>query len=187
VRWVRDIPRVSMLFALAIRRVLQRAGLNEVRIKWPNDIFVHGRKCAGILCDIGATLEQVDYLIAGIGINVNMSSFPSDMENQATSIRMELGHAVDRMALIADVYNEIYRLMEQYMQDGDFDVFHREYCENCFVLGQPVTILHPHASYVGIVEHIDSNGILLLRLEDGTKKTFLSGDVSLRMANNERA
>ena len=182
IQWVRDIPRISMLFALAVCRVLQRADVGNVQIKWPNDIFLNGRKCAGILCDIGATVEQIDYLIAGIGINVNIPIFPAEIEKQATSLKRESGKDVDRATLVADVYNEIYGLIGQYKQKGDFDALHREYCQNCFVIGQHVQIQNANFAYYGWVEQIDQSGILFLCQKDGTKKKFLSGDVSLRIA-----
>src|SRR5262245_28791038 len=104
-----EATRLTVASATAVRRAIAaQAGLNP-EIKWPNDILVDGRKVAGILTELNAELDQVKYVILGIGVDVNLnaSDFPADLRRSATSLKAEIGKAVSRAGLAVAILREL--------------------------------------------------------------------------------
>ena len=99
-------PRATLIGAAAVYTALKDMGIS-VGIKWPNDIVINGKKICGILTEMNAEIERVNYVIMGIGINVNMESFPEELKEKATSLKNELGNEVDRKKLIANILNNL--------------------------------------------------------------------------------
>jgi BirA family biotin operon repressor/biotin-[acetyl-CoA-carboxylase] ligase len=176
-----EIERVyTLTLALAVSvtdAVNKITGLSAM-IKWPNDIYLNGKKLGGILTEFGAKGLNVDYVILGLGLNVNWcpedgALFPS------TSLWMESSRELSRNKLIASVllqYNEIY----QNILAGDLENFHEKCNERSLVTGNKVSINTEGEIIEGQVSGIDIDGALLVREQNGNIRKVLNGDVSLR-------
>jgi BirA family biotin operon repressor/biotin-[acetyl-CoA-carboxylase] ligase len=97
--------RASMLTLVmglsAVQAIHNVLGL-ESSIKWPNDVVVNKKKVAGILTEMSAQIDYIDYLVIGIGINANIREFPGELQDKATSLQIAMGHAVNRAQLVAE-------------------------------------------------------------------------------------
>ncbi len=149
--------RFSLVSALAVVRVLRKLGL-IAQLKWPNDVWIHGLKVAGIL------VEGYDqFLIVGIGINVENQDFPDEVE--ATSVVRELGSRVDREKLLSDVISEIVALGS--LAGSHFDVIVREANQFSALTGQLVTLQQGDCWLEGVMSGINQEGFLMLQTCDG--------------------
>ncbi len=95
-------PGISIMTALALTETLDKFLPGKVKIKWPNDILINGKKTAGILTELSAEKNKINYLVVGIGINVNQPAgvFPEDIKDKATSVRKALRRKTDRVQLL---------------------------------------------------------------------------------------
>jgi len=103
-------PQVALLTALAVVRALREVHPElDAGIKWPNDVYLSGRKVAGILCEMSAEVDYVHHLVVGIGMNVNMprDQFPACLAEIATSLRAETGTDFPRATVLAAILNEM--------------------------------------------------------------------------------
>lgn len=160
----------------AIRDVLHI----ETSIKWPNDVVLNRKKLVGILTEMNAQMDYIEYLVIGIGINVNIRQFPPELQDKATSLQVELGHPVNRAELAAAVmkcFEENYEIFEK-TQDlsGLMDAYHAVLAN----YNQPVRVLEPGNEYSGVARGINKKGELLVEKEDGSVETVYAGEVSVR-------
>ena len=108
-----SVAMLTSLTAVATARAIEKTAAADVRIKWVNDLYLGGKKVCGILCEAGAGRNPgtVDYVVAGIGINVNRRAFPPELRETATSIGNECGVSPDRNRLAAEIANELEALL----------------------------------------------------------------------------
>jgi BirA family biotin operon repressor/biotin-[acetyl-CoA-carboxylase] ligase len=172
-------PRLTSLAALAVARCA--AGFlpqDRIEIKWPNDVTAGGRKIAGILAETGSHALRGPFVVLGIGLNVNQTDFPRPLEETATSLRLRAGGALDRAEVAASLLGHLGGLLP--FLEPDFSTPLREMERRSSVLGRQVT-LHTGAGLVeGFAESLDPEGLLQLRLEDGSLQSFSAGEVSLK-------
>ena len=172
-------PLITCLAATAaVYAIRQQTGLAPA-IKWPNDILIRGKKTAGILTELGLRGSRVDYLILGMGMNVNleMKDLPEEVRIQATSLRHELGQAVNRNALMAALCNKLEAGYLRFSNEGP-DTVLREFRALTETLGKRVRVSLPHRTLVGWAEDLDRDGALILRLEGRRQEVIRSGDVT---------
>ena len=147
-------------------------------VKWPNDVLLGGRKVAGLLNELDAETERIHYLILGIGVNLNMSpeQFPPDLRYPATSLFIETGKPVERLAFTRLLLGHLDRLYSLYYEQGFPAVL--EHWQRYFELtGRDVEVDCQEYLLRGRVLGLDEDGALLLRLPDGKQHRVLSGDV----------
>ncbi len=172
-----QLARVTMALALATcDGMFSTTGL-QVQVKWPNDILIRGHKCGGILAEASTTGERVEYVIVGLGLNVNFAAVTVEgIPDDATTLSDEVGRVVPRVPLA----QAILRATEHYylrMQAGeDLD---REWQTRLVTLNQHVRAQTPGGTEEGLAEGIDPEGALLLRRTDGSLVRLLAGDVTL--------
>jgi BirA family biotin operon repressor/biotin-[acetyl-CoA-carboxylase] ligase len=175
-----EATQVTVASATALRRAIESLTGLPARIKWPNDILINGRKVAGILTELSAELDQVKYLILGIGVDVNLSAgdFPAELRHTATSIKAELGRPVPRAELAVAVMHE---LDADYARicEGEFTAVADEWSRNCTTLGQAVSIAVGSRTVRGRAEALSEEGALLVRTQYGRLEHIVGGDVSL--------
>jgi BirA family biotin operon repressor/biotin-[acetyl-CoA-carboxylase] ligase len=176
----REATQITVLSATALRRGIERHTGLKPRIKWPNDIVVGGRKLAGILTELNAELDQVNYIIVGIGVDVNQTrnDFPRELRQTATSLRMELDKPVVRAELASAVLRELDDDYARF-KAGAFPQLAAEWEAHCATLGQRVTIRCGSRQLRGLAESLGEDGSLLLRTEHGHLEQVVGGDVSL--------
>lgn len=173
--------RLTLLSSLAVAEAIrQETGLDAL-IKWPNDVYIKGKKVSGILSESGIHRDHLEYIIAGIGINVN--STPSrnpEIEDRATSLSMELGENVPRLALLS----LILELIESYyrtIQQGEFHSLKKRWDTLSLINHKKVMVETRGCMHEGTAESVDEDGFLVLLDHTGTKRRIVSGDVSLSL------
>ena len=174
------ISMVTLVMGLAVVNAVNALYDVDAGIKWPNDVVIGGRKLCGILTEMSAEVSRVNYIVIGVGINANQTSFPEEIRKIATSLKLELGHAVNRAELIARVMTEFERLYAGFEAQGDLGPVVQEYNELCLNTGNKVRVLDPNGEYNGTSRGINSLGELLVETEDGQMREVYAGEVSVR-------
>lgn len=177
-----DASKVTLLAACAVCKAIEEVSGLNTRIKWPNDIVLNGKKLCGILTEMSAEIDEINYLIIGIGVNVNidMDDFPKELQDIATSIKIEKGQGVMRKELAAAIINSFERYYNGFIKTGSIRDYISEYKERSAVLGKEVRVTSSSLELQGTVVDISEEGQLLLELYDGSIKEIISGEVSVR-------
>lgn len=171
---------LTLVMGLSVVQAIRNVQKVETCIKWPNDVVLDKKKLAGILTEMSAQMDYIEYLVIGIGINANMKEFPEELADKATSLLLELGHPVNRAELVAECmrcFEENYGIFEE---TQDLSGLTEEYQKVLVNLNQPVRVLEPGREHSGVARGINEKGELLVELEDGTVETVYSGEVSVR-------
>ena len=175
--------RASMLTLVIGLSVAQAIRSNlgvQAQIKWPNDIVLNGKKLVGILTEMSAQMNYIEYLVTGIGINASLREFPEELADKATSLQKEIGHKVNRSALIAECMKKIEENYETFVKTQDLSGMMEAYQEVLVNQDQQVRVLEPGHEYTGIAIGINAMGELLVEREDGTITEVYAGEVSVR-------
>jgi BirA family biotin operon repressor/biotin-[acetyl-CoA-carboxylase] ligase len=172
---------LTMMTSLAIIKAIETTVALSPMIKWPNDIYLNGKKTGGILTEFNAQQDRVNFVITGIGLNVNFDPFNyPDIRDIGTSLSKESGKEISRIKLLQFILKEIekgYTLIN----DGKFDLIYNQWKPYSLVTGKPVRITSFNSVEDGIAESVDENGALVLRDKYGNVKKIVCGDVSLRL------
>ena len=177
--------KASMLTLLAAHSV---AGAIEAvtglpaAIKWPNDIVINRKKTVGILTEMSLGVEQaaIDYIVIGIGINVNNTAFPEDIRDMATSLYLEKGERVSRSVLIAESMRRLEADYEAFLETEDLSAILQDYNAHLISMNKEVRVLDPKGEYTGISRGMDAQGELLVERADGEIIKVYAGEVSVR-------
>lgn len=164
-------PRLALAAGLAVAEAMETFGA-QAGIKWPNDVWLSGRKAAGILVEAGA-----NFAVVGIGLNVNTLEFPPEVAEIATSLRIETGRDFSR----AEVLGEIIRKFagRRHQIGDDFEALVSAVRQRCVLTGKRVSLTTASGPKVGVVEGIAAGGELLLRSESGLEKLIQADEVRL--------
>jgi BirA family biotin operon repressor/biotin-[acetyl-CoA-carboxylase] ligase len=162
-----------------VRAIHSQTGLT-LEIKWPNDIYLYGKKFAGILTELNAELDTVRYVILGIGVDINLEAdeFPADLRGRATSLKIEVGETLDRAALAAEILRELDHDYSR-VCSGEFEGVADEFEDCCRTIGRDVTITVGEHGLRGRAESLDADGALLLRTQHGHLERIIGGDVTV--------
>lgn len=171
---------LTLLAAMAVQKSVKDVTGLDCKIKWPNDIVVNGKKICGILTEMSTEEDSIRYVVVGIGINVNTESFPPEISDTATSLKLSLGHELKRAPLIGAVLKSFEQYYSRFMEYGDMTGLMDEYNEMLANRKRQVRVLDPHGSYEGMALGIDKEGCLLVKREDDSVSAVISGEVSVR-------
>ncbi|RJP22834.1 MAG: biotin--[acetyl-CoA-carboxylase] ligase [Candidatus Abyssobacteria bacterium SURF_5] len=176
----RDAPKLTLLAAVAVAAVLQETYHIDARIKWPNDVIVNNRKICGALTELVAEQDQVKYAIVSFGLNVNQipSTFPPDVADLATSMRMETGKRLERAEVFTHVMSELDRLYLTFRQDNGIDIMNRWRARSC-TLGKQVTVRLRDELVEGIARDLAEDGSLVVEVAGGRLRHISYGDVTI--------
>jgi BirA family biotin operon repressor/biotin-[acetyl-CoA-carboxylase] ligase len=175
-----EITQLTVASATALRRAIQAQTNLAPGIKWPNDILVGGKKVAGILTELHAEVDRVDYVILGIGVDVNLETadFPPDLRATVTSLRLAAGKPVQRAELAVAILSELERDYARLIS-GEFTDLAAEWEAACETLGSEI-VIHTGARQIrGRAEALSEEGALLLRTEHGRLERIVGGDVTM--------
>ena len=171
----------AMAVTMAIRRAVAETGADvECHIKWPNDVVINKKKVCGILTEMSADMDQIHYVIVGIGINVQMTDFPKEIQNTATSLKLVTGKTLLRNKLLAKVLEEFEVLYEQFVSVESLKNLKAEYESRLANKDNRVNVLAPSGAWQGICLGIKEDGALLVQREDGKVEEVIAGEVSVR-------
>lgn len=173
-----EAAKVTLLAAVAVRQALSLY-LTGCGIKWPNDILVEGKKICGILTEINAEIDNINYILVGFGVNVNISAeeFPDELKSIATSVAVLHGK-VSRLELLAAILANFAVLYEA-ANAGDFSGILALWRKYSVTIGRQVEVLDGDKQFTGKALDIDEAGGLLVATENGIRKV-LAGDVAIK-------
>ena len=196
---------ITLLMAMAVYDALHE-DLPDVKIKWPNDLVISGKKVCGILTqmrmnvsaaseakmgdsnaqpgeddsDALAGVYGIQDIIVGCGINVNQDFIPEELKELATSIFLETGKIHDRDAVLSSVLSAFDLYYESFLQTGDLSFMKVEYNNRLINKDAQVKVLDPKGEYEGRAFGIDKTGNLLVEDENKQLHTVYAGEVSVR-------
>ncbi len=173
-------PMLTLVMAQSVAEAIREVTNQEALIKWPNDIVVNGKKVCGILTEMSTEIQWINHVVIGVGINVNIESFPEELEETATSLYLESGKRQRRAPLIAEVMKQFERYYNQFIQTGDLSGMQEEYNRLLVNRDREVRVLDPGHEYNGRAAGINETGELLIRTGDGQIRKVYAGEVSVR-------
>jgi len=166
------LPILTMALGLAVAEAIRRATDIRPDLRWPNDVLLHEKKVAGILVQL---VDSVS--IAGIGINVNHTSFPPDIAAQATSLRLATGRVHSRQELLDGLLESVDRFSKTLVEEGPGAVLDLFSHQSSYVQGKRVRVEQSGGEVEGTTAGLDPSGFLIVRRDDGTEATILAGGV----------
>ncbi len=174
--------QIPLVAGVAVAQAIIEVTPLKPRIKWPNDLIVGGKKVGGILTEMNAEIDRIDYVVLGIGLNVNtpQALFPKEIREIATSLAEELGVTVSRVRLLQSFLTEFEGLYGEFTTSG-FQNIRERWKAMSNTIGAWVELSDMDKGKMeGKVLDMDADGALLLEKEDKTIERILAGDVSLR-------
>ncbi|HJF84415.1 MAG TPA: biotin--[acetyl-CoA-carboxylase] ligase [Megamonas hypermegale] len=175
-----EAPKCTLLAAVAVTKAIYDVTGVKVGIKWPNDILYNGKKLVGILTEMSAEMERINYIVLGIGIDVNISveETPEDIRDIMTSLSQITGKKVSRLELLNKL---LYHLEQLYImaQKQSFAPILDEWRKYSITLNQEIKVISGNDVTYGEAVDIDDDGALLVKI-NGQIKRVLAGDVSIR-------
>jgi BirA family biotin operon repressor/biotin-[acetyl-CoA-carboxylase] ligase len=176
-------PQLALIAGLAVAQALESEGLVPA-IKWPNDVLLAGRKVCGILTELEAETDRVEFVVVGIGVNLNseLADFPPELHERATSVLMASNKRLERARFAGDLMARLETCYERFRQDG-FGALASEWGSRSALAGREITVDGAGGVVRGTYAGIDSEGALLLKEEGdgggGTTRRVLAGDVTI--------
>jgi BirA family biotin operon repressor/biotin-[acetyl-CoA-carboxylase] ligase len=173
-------PQFTLVAAVAAVRAIEQVTGLKPEIKWPNDVLIKGKKCTGILTELQSDADGIQALIIGIGLNVNQVPLDFDPEVQdiATSLKMESGEEVDRRKLVSALLQFLEQYTDLYIEHG-FGLLKLMWESYSSTIGRPVRARMVKETLEGIAEGITDDGVLQLRTADGKLHGIYSADIEM--------
>jgi len=170
-----QVAKLSLLTALAVANAIAEETGLDARIKWPNDIVIHGRKVCGLLLEMTADEHAVYDVVAGVGVNVHQKTFDEEIAHTASSLDLLTGRTVSRAALVC----AFLRAFEAAMEMND-EAMMAAYAARSATLGQRVQVIGLTGTFTGVAKGVTDSGSLLVEDEEGAVREVLAADVSVR-------
>jgi len=176
-----EAPGITLMTGVAAAEALLSLTDLDVRIRWPNDLMVGGRKIAGILTEISTEMDRIDHVVVGLGVNVNNrhEDLHPQIRESATSVLIETGQVLARAGLIRAILEHFETSYAVFSQKG-FEPFRQRWKELSGIIGRCIVVEMIGRTLAGEVLDIDPEGLLILRDDEGRRHRIVSGDVSDR-------
>ncbi len=171
---------LTLVMGLSVVEGLEQELGVQTQIKWPNDVVLNKKKLVGILTEMSLRGMEIDYIVIGIGINVNIVDFPEELVDKATSLQLECGYAVERERLITAALKAFDRNYQEFLKTQDLSNLKTRYEAVMANQNQPVRVLEPGNEYEGTAVGINTMGELLVEKENGSYEAVYAGEVSVR-------
>ena len=174
-----EVSAITPLAGLAVCKAIREYTKLDCVIKWPNDIIVGRKKLVGILTEMSAEFDAVEYVITGIGINVDHTSFPEEIAFKATSLLLETGRHIDKNEFLACVLEHL----ENEFVKNNLELTPTalsEYTDLCATVGRSVTFQRGTRRISGMAVCVSEHGELKVMMSDGTICLVNSGEVTVQ-------
>lgn len=170
------ISVITLLSALSVAEAIkEELGLNSL-IKWPNDVLINGGKVCGILTEMNGEADKVNFVVVGIGININTSK--DILPKEATSIAVELGKEISRIEFTKLIFRSLDKYYNYFKNGRGSDIIKR-YKDMAMFLDKKIQVTSHNNKIEGYAVDVDIDGALILKLGSGAKQRVLAGDVSV--------
>ncbi len=173
-------PQFTLVSSVAVTQAIEAITSLHPRIKWPNDILVNGMKVSGMLNEMSAETEKINFIVLGIGVNLNMrrEQFPCELRHPASSLYLESGKPVNRVEFTRVLLTAFDLLYDVYLNEGIGPVREQWLARSAF-LGKKVKVSFQGNVSSGTAVGVDDNGALLLEHSNGSIEKVMAGDVSI--------
>ena len=181
-------PILTLLTGIAVAETVREVAEVPVDIRWPNDVMISAKKCAGVLVEMTAQPERVEHAQIGVGVNVNQTAIPAELTGEATSLRRETGRAFSRLEILVAILARIERYYHRLQEQGAAPIVERFSQISSYARGKRIRVSDystPLPSVpagageprvlTGETVGLSPEGMLLVRCEDGQTESVLSG------------
>jgi BirA family biotin operon repressor/biotin-[acetyl-CoA-carboxylase] ligase len=174
----RNAPQITLTAAVALVETVNRFLPVRASIKWPNDILVENRKLAGILTEAACRAERIDYVVLGIGLNVNgrVAAMPEELRGRATSMADLAGKSVSRESVLARLIQDLDRCYGE-LESSGFESLRARWDAGFSWRGRRVRVDLGGEAVSGTAQGIDREGALIVEDEQGRRRSIVAGDV----------
>jgi BirA family biotin operon repressor/biotin-[acetyl-CoA-carboxylase] ligase len=171
-------PQLTLLTATVLADVLSMHTDTKPMIKWPNDILLNEKKCAGILTELQAEQDQIQYIVIGIGLNVNQSEaeWNGSIRKKATSLKAETGKSWSIKELFQEFLTSFEKAYDAYMEKG-FSEVKNKWESYGFRLGEKIKIKTMNKTWEALFSGLADDGALVIKEEDGELITLYSAEI----------
>lgn len=173
-----DIASITLASGYAVCLAIRKYTGLDAKIKWPNDIIVGNRKVCGILTEMAAQSDRVDYIVTGIGINVNNKEFPEEISHKATSFLKETGKITDKSEFLGMVLEYLDKVLESFLVSISIDDM-VDFKKLCATLNREVSVQRGENVLTGKAVDITAKGELVIKTDNGEVK-ISSGEVTVQ-------
>jgi len=176
-----SLEGLSLVIAIAVERALTELGVDDAKLKWPNDVYLNNKKLAGILLEVSGEYSGFCQVVIGIGLNVNLSEFDAENIDQPWAQLSEHLKDADRNLIASALIENLIKAIEEFDKHG-FAPFKEYWTERDAFLNKEVDLILPNLTRSGISKGVNGKGELLLQTEMGLE-TINAGELSLRLKN----
>lgn len=176
-----SLEGLSLVIAIAVERALTELGVDDAKLKWPNDVYLNNKKLAGILLEVSGEYSGYCQVVIGIGLNINLSEFDAKNIDQPWAQLSEHLKDTDRNTIAAVMINHLIKAIEEFDKNG-FAAFKDYWVERDAFLNKEVDLILPNLTRSGIARGVNSKGELLLETGKGLE-SINAGELSLRLKN----
>lgn len=174
-----DISSVTLAAGYAVCMAIREHTGLDAMIKWPNDIIIGRKKVCGILTEMSAQSDMVEYIVIGIGINVNNESFPEEIKDKACSLYLETGKKLDRSLFFRDVILRLDEVLSAFFVSLSIDDI-KSFSRLCATIGRRVSTVRGQSVIEGEAIGVTAAGELIIRTDDKAEQTINSGEVTVQ-------
>lgn len=176
-----NVPKITQVGAAAVIKTLNDFNI-KAYVKWPNDIILNNKKVCGILTEMSGELNRINYVVMGIGINVNIKKeeFSEALRDTATSLICETGNELKRKDLVTKLLNNFEVLYDEFAYKNDISTSIKICRENSILIGKDVKIIKISNEFFGKAIDLSESGELVVQYADGTIENIVSGEISVR-------
>ncbi len=174
-----DLASITLAVGYAVCLAVRECTGLDARIKWPNDIIIGNKKLCGILTEMAAQSDRIDYVIPGIGINVNNREFPEHISSKATSIYMETGEMTDRSEFLRELLKKLDTVISGFLISLSIDDI-EHFKTICATIGRTVSVIRSGQEIKGVARDITAAGELVIMTSEGHELIISSGEVTVQ-------
>ena len=171
-------PFITLIAGASIVKALNILGV-DAKIKWPNDITINNKKLSGILTELSAEIERVNYIVVGIGMNVKDTDFEEELQDKATSLYKE-NYNVSRVDIVKEILCQFEKLYLDYIEKDD----KKEVLDICrqysAIINKEIYVIKNDQKELVDCIGINEEGNLIIKNKDGKLEEIMSGEVSIR-------
>lgn len=176
------LPLITLATGVAVAKTLERIGVENPEIKWPNDIIINDKKVCGILTEAVTKFNTIENVIIGVGIDANIDpeELPKELQSQTTTLKKELEREIDENLLIKLFLEEFEKIIELFNQEKHEEIL-KEWRKRSYTIGKMVEVRKPYKKpYDAYVVGIGKEGALIVEKSDGSLKKVISGECIIK-------
>jgi len=169
---------IGFLIAVSVAEAIEKNINQSIELKWPNDLLINSKKFCGILLEASFQQGMLDFIIVGIGVNVNQTTFSKELKEKATSLKLECGREFDRSAILRDILESLeVNYLETHRQG--FNSIIERWAQRCHIFDKEIRISHRDKIITGKVVRLNSDGGLIVKLPDQKEIKVMAGDATV--------